>query len=211
VRHLDHRFANDGRTLVITADLVKGWRSERNSTLPELRKTFCFSEGANAEWRGGTIHIQVSAFPKPGGLTEEWAAAPPSLTRARRGERDVVREENLATGEKTLIKVEDCCETEMSAGVLLASVDLLNESGGTPRRFDLRPNRGGHEMFGRVFYESVSARSTSNWFQFQCPYGKLEIQLWLTFKPPQKPDPDEYSFWNEFLPGGRPESNRRKF
>ena len=42
-------------------------------------------------------------------------------------------------------------------------------------------------------------------------FDKLDIQLRLTFRPPPKPAPIERSFWNDFLPGGRPESNRRKF
>lgn len=203
VRHIDHRFENDGRQLVVTADLVKGWRRERRSPDADPMKTFCFSEVADAEWQGGTIHIQVSAFPRPGGLTDEWAAAPPNLTRYLQRRRVLMHAINPDTGEnKSLGVVEDCCEIRLSEGVFVALIDLLDESGRKPRPFFLHPNSGGHLMFERLFRESVLSDK---------PYKQLDVQLRLTFKPPQRPAPIEYSFWNDFLPGGRPESNRRKF
>lgn len=55
-------------------------------------------------------------------------------------------------------------------------------------------------MFERLYEYAVSDRPFS-----------VNIQLRLTFKSPKKAEPIELSFWNDFLPGGGPESNRRKF
>jgi len=188
--------STDGRTLILTANVVRGWRRERRSPDARPMKTYCFSEVVDAAWQGGTIRSQLSAFPRPGGLTEEWAA-PPNLALAGKGDRVLMQEVNLETGEST----DDCCMISASDGILTASVDLLNESDRTPRRFHLRPNKGGHLMFERLYDYALISGS---------PFS-VNIQLLLTFKPPQKPAPIERSFWNAFLPGGRPESNRRKF
>ena len=179
--------------------IAKGWQRERRSD-GEQRKTFCFSEVGNAEWQGGTIRIQMSVFPRPGGVTEEWATAPVVSRPPKRGSV-LMSARDPTTGEPSNLGfVDDCCVMEASQGTLIASVDLLTVSGEKPQRLNLRPNRAGDAMYEWLDDMSVADK----------PY-QVNVQVRLTFKPPQKPAPVERSFWNEFLPGGRPESNRRKF
>jgi hypothetical protein len=200
---VDHRFVNDGRTLVVTASLAKGWRKERRSPDAEPMKTYCFSEVADAEWQGGTIHISVSAFPRPGGLAEEWATPPELKLSGYRQHRTFRTMNDDMTEFSDPETVEDCCGIQASGGVLTITVDLLDDQGEKPRMLSLRANRGGDAMFEKIERCSVFLQSK--------PYNTIDIQFRATFNPPRKPAPVEYSFWNDFLPGGRPESNRRKF
>jgi hypothetical protein len=188
---------------MLTADMLRGWRRERRSPDAPPMKTFCFSGVVDADRQGGTIHAQLSLFPRPGGLTEEWVAPPDLILPGMRGRRPIVTV-RPDTGERDVEFVDDCCVTRASDGILVASVDLLNNSGETPRLLDLRPNRAGHLMFERL--NDCPVYNVKGEQRFI-----LDIQLRLTFKPPQRPAPVERSFWSDFLPGGRPESNRRKF
>ncbi len=104
---------------------MKGWRKERRSPDAEPMKTYCFSEVADAEWQGGTIHIQVSVFPRPGGLSEEWAT-PPTLSLSAYRRHHTFFTENEETGEiGELESVEECCAIQADDGILLITVDLL--------------------------------------------------------------------------------------
>lgn len=124
-------------------------------------KTFCFSEVVDAEWKGGTIHAQLSAFPRPSGLTKEWAA-PPKLTLTGSRHKALMQQENRTTGEESDFEwVDDCCVIRASDGILIASIDLLNESGESPRRFYLRPNSGGQLMFERLYDYAIVGRPFS--------------------------------------------------
>ena len=201
-RYLDYRFANDGRSLVITADLAKGWRSTRKSPGAPPMKTFCFSEVADADWQAGTVHIQMSIFPRPGGLTEDWATPPDLVLSGKRGRQLLLGPgvESDWTGITGAEWVDECWTIQASGGVLFASVDLLTESHERPRLFYFRYNAAGDRMFQILDDYVVRGR----------PFI-VNLQLRLTFKAPTKPAPLERSFWNDFLPGGRPESNRRKF
>ena len=198
---IDHRFENGGRTLIVTADLTKGWRRERRSN-PEPLKTYCFSEVTDADWQGGRIGIQVSVFPRPGGLTNEWAA-PPLVNLASRRDRHMPLKYNKETD--TLQEqetIEDCCGIQATAGILTIALDLLGTDGSKPKLLNLRANRGGDAMFEKI------RQCPGVWSK---PYFDLDIQFRVTFQPPRAPAPVERSFWNDFLPGGRPESDRRKF
>jgi hypothetical protein len=193
VRQLDFRFENDGRTLILEANVVQGWRGEPRSPGAPPLKMFCFSEVVDAEWKGGTIHLQVSIFPRPGGLGEEFAAPPHLALQGVQRSPFVIRHDE--TGAETFRGiVADCATVTAADGVLVARIVLLDEAGQQPILFSTRPNRSGDHMFERLY-----------------EYAGVDIQVRCTFKPPRKPPPVEWSFWNRFLPGGRPESNRRKF
>lgn len=193
VRQLNSYFENDGRTLILIADVVKGWRGKARSPSAPPMKTFCFSEVVDAEWKGGTIHSQVSIFPRPGGLGEEFAV-PPRLTLSGIPKSAFVIRHDQSGAETFRGRVADCASVKMADGVLVARIDLVDDAGLQPIRFSTRPNRAGDEMFERLY-----------------EYAGVDIQLRCTFKSPRRPTPVERSFWNRFLLGGRPESNRRKF
>lgn len=166
-------------------------------------KTYCYSETVHVQWQGGTIRSQLSVFPRPGGLLSEWAT-PPDV--AFLGTRSTITfiDFDIASGELRgdSEDVEDCWFLRGADGTLEATIDLIDSSGNRPRLFDPRLNRAGVPMFERILYQFIGTAR---------PYDRIDIQVRLTFNPPRKPAPLERSFWNDFLPGGRPESNRRKF
>jgi hypothetical protein len=81
-------------------------------------------------------------------------------------------------------------------------VELIGDRGERPASLSVRPIKGGELMFEhlRDDFEVLGQRC----------FG-VSFQLRLIFKPPRKPAPLEYSFWKDFLPGGLPETNRRRF
>src|SRR5690349_16382998 len=85
LQHLDYRFDNDGKTLVLTADISKGWRKQKRSG--EIGKTFVCSEVRELDWQGGAIRVQLSLLPRPYGLTEQWENPPDFVIEAHRHER----------------------------------------------------------------------------------------------------------------------------
>lgn len=176
---LDCHFEEGGRTLVSSANLDTGWRRERRRSDQPPRKSHCFSEVSDVQWRGGSIHIHLSVFARGVGGGDA-AAVPPSLDEVESSD--------------------GCCALRGGGRALRIDVALLDELREREALPDLRTNSGGDEMFERIWECSDLATSR-----------RLEIQFRATFKPPRKPTPVEYSFWNDFLPGGRPESDRRKF
>jgi hypothetical protein len=71
---LDYRFENEGRTILVIADVAKGWRRERHAGNDTPRKTYCFSEVIDAAWQGGTIHAHVSDLGSPASPSREGAS-----------------------------------------------------------------------------------------------------------------------------------------
>jgi hypothetical protein len=191
--NLDHRFDQDGRMLVLQADIANGWRNERRASNVKKGhqsvklKTYCFSEVLRAEWQGGTIRAQISVFPRPGGVTPEWES-PPLLKIESRAQKQLF--ENT---DGTLSLVDDCITIEAHDGLIAASIVLLDEDGQRPRALLL--SGSGDQQFERILK----------------PYASVEIQVRLTFQPGRKAPPVYRSFWNAFLPGGLPMTNRRKF
>lgn len=198
---LTWQFKNDGHTLVLVADLVKGWRCEKRTDQTQ-RKTYCYSELVSIPWQAGRISCQVSLFPRPGALAPEWGTPPLLKWEGRRANK---RTQYLhpETNESGLEEWEDCCVIRFDEGSLDVTVDLFNSAGTWHEGFRPRANGAGHQM-----YEHLADYPT---FGLGCPYSSIDLQVRLTFIPPSKPAPIERSFWNDFLPGGRPESNRRRF
>lgn len=157
-RELDFRFEN-GRTLVLAAAIVKGWRAEPRSPGARPRKTYCFSEVIDVDWKGGTIHAQVSVFPRPGGLDESFAYPPRLTLTGIPGSAFVITRDRSGT-ETFRGMVLDCANVKMANGSLVARIDLLEDNGRRPIRFSTRPNRAGDQMFERL-YEYARRRHSS--------------------------------------------------
>jgi hypothetical protein len=206
---LTSEFLNKGRTLALTGAISAGWRCAEPGSQAPTRKTYCFSAVSTAPWQGGEIKSQLSIFPRPSGLTSAWAEPPKlELKGIRRTRLYAVRMDgrsadldDLSPGNFETRMGDDCYILKMSDGVLQAQIDLLQEDGTPHPYLHLRPNRVGRHMFERL--EEFALPSSC--------YQSVQIQVRLTFIPPPKPPPIERSFWNDFLPGGRPESNRRRF
>ncbi len=197
---LDYRFESDGKQLVLQASLGTRWRKKEKD---EKAKTYFFSEAVSAEWRGGQIRGRVAVFPRPGGLTDKWAEPPRLLAHGpRRNRTSLIR--SISTSDGTTLRHlgADCCSVAITSDRVMIAVDLLgDDSESHPRlRFEKR-YKNGDGVFERFFTEKVVGRI----------FSECQIQLRLVFHAPAKPPPTHWSFWNEFLPGGRPESNRDKF
>jgi len=201
---LDYRFES-GRTLVLEANVANGWRKERRDPNEE-RKTYCFSELVRAEWQGGFIKAQLTILPWPPGLEPEWDAPPAFTEHAARKLRHrsplMIRRIGRNRETKLVQQLEDCCTIAVSTeNVLVLSIELLDERMERNRALDTRGDRNGDQLFERIATKPVHDR----------PYRECQIQLRLTFLPPRRPAPEYRSFWNRFLPGGLPETDRRKF
>jgi hypothetical protein len=194
---LDYEFGSDGRTLILRADVPAGWRrSERQDA-----KTYFFGGVVRPEWQGGHIRAAISLFPRPGGLTHEWEE-PPALQDHNPWKNTDGKLCYHVNPDGTRERFTDCCTVAVSGGVLVTSAELLDVSLKPPRPLNFaRRNRSGYWVVERFYDEPIQGRV----------FNTCQVQVRLTFVPPEKPAPVYRSFWNRFLPGGRPESNRRRF
>ncbi len=200
---LDYRFESDGKQLVLQASLGTRWRKLEELEEDEKPQTYFFGEAMTAEWQGGHILGRVAVFPRPGGLTDEWATPPTLLEHGpRRKGPSLLSSTSKSDGTILRHLGADCCSVAIASDLVMIAVDLLgDDSESHPRlRFEKR-YKNGDGVFERFFTEKVVGRI----------FSECQIQLRLVFHAPAKPPPTHWSFWNEFLPGGRPESNRRKF
>lgn len=201
--NFDYRFEADGRRLVLQADVVAGWRRSQSRIANPKRtpKTYFGGESIRAEWQGGFVRARVSVFPRPGGLAAQWETPPSFLPhgpqRSTDGKSCVVTYPDGT--QETFV---DCCTIAVSSGSLVFSIDLLDETLKRPVSFHFaKRNSNGDGVFQRFYEEPVKGRV----------FDKCQVQVRLTFQAPRKPPPVYRSFWSRFLPGGRPESNRRRF
>ena len=200
---LDYRFESDGKQLVLQASLGTRWRKLEELEEDEKPKTYFFGEAMTAEWQGGHILGRVAVFPRPGGLTDEWATPPTLLEHGpRRKGPSLLSSTSKSDGTILRHLGADCCSVAITSDRVMIAVDLLGDDSELhPRLRFVRRHKNGDCVFERFFTEKVVGRA----------FSECQIQAKLVFHAPVKPPRTQWSFWNEFLPGGRPESNRRKF
>jgi len=193
---LDYTFEPNGRVLVLLADVAAGWRrSERLDA-----KSYFFGESVSLEWQGRSIHATLSAFPRPGGLNPAWATPPVLQEHPARRNTDT-KLSYLDADERRNV-VEDPIAVAVVDGFLRVFVELLDDQAAPHPGLNVAKRDGaGRSIVERFCDERVQGRV----------FSTCQVQVRLKFEPPERPAPIYRSFWNRFLPGGHPESNRRRF
>ncbi|MGA2902872.1 MAG: hypothetical protein ABSD98_03510 [Candidatus Korobacteraceae bacterium] len=178
---LDHEFVGEGRTLRLKARISDGWIRHP--------QTYCYSEQTFVDWKfDHKLRVQLSVFPRPGGLTDELRQLP-ALHMPQKGPCGIGCS---LPGEILTVDVEMLVKGRQGLP-LLPDGNTLN--------FLLPWGRTSNDKLSIRYVDEQFAHSTAR---------NYELQLQIVFQPSPVRYPVYIDWERRFFPGGLPTLGKRR-